>query len=145
MKSAITAVLATATLLACTPTVQPATAHNTRSPVLTGEWLILRIDGQAVHAPGYRLSFDADGQRFSAHFGCNRLFGGYSHQGDRLHFGPIAGTKMACPGNRDEERGKAALAAITHARTDAVKAPGLRLSLRDARDAVRLEAQAIAP
>ena len=38
----------------------------------------------------------ADGA-LQAFAGCNRLRGGYTVDGDRLTFGPIAGTMMACP------------------------------------------------
>ncbi|MEZ5828482.1 MAG: META domain-containing protein [Hyphomicrobiales bacterium] len=35
--------------------------------------------------------------------GCNRFFGGYAIEGDQIRIGPIASTKMGCPGKFELE------------------------------------------
>ncbi len=37
--------------------------------------------------------------RVVGHGGCNRFFGGYTLEGDRLRFSALGSTKMACPGD----------------------------------------------
>jgi heat shock protein HslJ len=59
-------------------------------------WAIVAIDGTPVGGERYSLSFTAD--RVSGQAGCNRFSGGYSAEGDRLTLGPVAATRMACPG-----------------------------------------------
>lgn len=46
----------------------------------------------------------ADGRRVAGSGGCNRLSGGYTLEGSRLKFGPMAGTMMACPQGMEQER-----------------------------------------
>lgn len=43
------------------------------------------------------LVLDAEASRVSGSSGCNRLTGTYTQDGDALTFGPLAGTRMACP------------------------------------------------
>ena len=43
------------------------------------------------------LVLDPDGRRLSGSGGCNRLLGRYELNGDRLGFGAVATTMMACP------------------------------------------------
>jgi len=67
---------------------------------LVGSWAIDRIGSDVVDpsAPAY-LSFRADGF-LSGTGGCNRLMGRVTASGSALSFGPMAGTRMACIGNR---------------------------------------------
>lgn len=46
--------------------------------------------------PVPNLTFAADG-RVSGNTGCNRFAGSYDLSGEGLRFGPLAGTRMACP------------------------------------------------
>ena len=129
-----------ATLGACAAPGQPtAQANNAYRQTLTGEWQIIRINGQPA-APDYRLSFDPAAQRFNAYFGCNRIMGGYQQQADQLNFSDVASTMMACPDNADETPGLAALAQTHHWQTAATKAPGSRLILSNQQGQVLLEA-----
>lgn len=50
---------------------------------------------QALPGTAVTLQFDAGG-RVAGSAGCNRYFGEYSTEGDGLHFGPLASTRMAC-------------------------------------------------
>jgi heat shock protein HslJ len=47
------------------------------------------------------IQFGAAGQ-VSGHSGCNRYAGPYELSGGHLRFGPLAATKMACDGERNE-------------------------------------------
>lgn len=59
-------------------------------------WSIVAIDGQPVSGERYQLQFTAD--RLSGQAGCNRFSGSYSQDGETLIVGPVASTRMACPG-----------------------------------------------
>ena len=43
------------------------------------------------------LHLNADGKQASGSDGCNRFFGVYSLEGDKLTFGMMGSTRMACP------------------------------------------------
>jgi heat shock protein HslJ len=70
----------------------PATLQDTN-------WEIITIDGGRV--PGgeqYRIGFSADG--ISGRAGCNSFSGNYRVGRDGFQAGPLAMTRMACPGQR---------------------------------------------
>jgi len=50
------------------------------------------------------LMFDADTLRVAGSGGCNRVSGRFEIDGDRLRFGPMVSTRMACPDGVDLER-----------------------------------------
>ena len=64
-------------------------------------WTLMELGGLRVepreggHDP--QLVLDPDGRRLSGSGGCNRLLGRYELNGDRLGFGAVATTMMACP------------------------------------------------
>src|SRR5688500_6699861 len=71
-------------------------------PSLIGPtWVTVELGGTPVPlAPAERqpsLQFIAGG-RIAGTDGCNRLRATYRLDGDRLTFGPVAATRMACPG-----------------------------------------------
>jgi heat shock protein HslJ len=79
-------------------------------------WKLIELGGQAVVTEGQRrephLILHREGSRVSAHGGCNRLAGSYRLNQERLTFGKLIATRMACePGFRQEARFTAALAA----------------------------------
>lgn len=49
------------------------------------------------------MRLQASTQRFYAFGGCNRMAGSYTLAGATLKFGPVAGTRMACPTGADTE------------------------------------------
>lgn len=59
-------------------------------------WSIIAIGGEAVSGDRYALRFEQG--RISGQAGCNRFSGGYSQDGETLTAGPLAMTRMACPG-----------------------------------------------
>jgi putative lipoprotein len=61
-------------------------------------WSLIELRGQALPpTPLPRLPLlEMREGRISGHSGCNRFNGSYSLQGERLSFGPAAGTRRAC-------------------------------------------------
>lgn len=78
-------------LTACASPEPPATPE-------ARSWSLVELRGQALpptplqQVPQLQLR---EG-RISGFSGCNRFTGGYTLQGERLRFGPAAGTRMAC-------------------------------------------------
>lgn len=69
------------------------------TPLRSGEWMVAELNGKKLVAPPEQrptLTFDADDKRVSGFGGCNRLTGGYEADGNKLKFGPVATTQMAC-------------------------------------------------
>ncbi|HEU0071305.1 MAG TPA: META domain-containing protein [Alphaproteobacteria bacterium] len=62
-------------------------------------WVLTKLGDTAV-APAereYFLLLDTKDQRASGFAGCNMFAGPYQLAGDKLTFGPLAMTRMACP------------------------------------------------
>lgn len=70
--------------------------------ILAGtSWRIVAIDGADVSREDrYEIQFAAN--RLSGRAGCNRFSGSYRVSSDGLQAGPLAMTRMACPGPRME-------------------------------------------
>ena len=65
------------------------------------EWRLVELGGRAAvagegPAGGAHLRFAADSGRVTGSTGCNRLAGPYTLDGDRLRFGTLVSTRMAC-------------------------------------------------
>ena len=72
---------------------------------LTGTtWRAETIVGRpAIQATASTITFEADG-RVHGQGGCNRYFGAATIDGERMSFGPLGSTKMACaPALMDQE------------------------------------------
>lgn len=141
----VVALLALAPLWACGADAQPPGAAEVGSPrdadpsgletsplaSLAGPyWRLTHLGEEPVRAPRSRreahLVFDAEAAQVAGSDGCNRLMGSYEVAGAELTFGPIGGTKMACPGVMAEaDRFGALLAQVRSWRIDA---GALRLS-----------------
>lgn len=70
------------------------------------EWVATRINGDAVKGNAPTLTIEGDRSAFRAYgsSGCNR-YTGQATLGDKsgLQFGPLASTRMACPGDTDRQ------------------------------------------
>ncbi len=67
---------------------------------LEGAWDLTEVNGKTVVAERKpTIEFDGKERRAFGFGGCNRFTGPYTQNGDRLRLGPLAATKMACPGN----------------------------------------------
>jgi heat shock protein HslJ len=64
-------------------------------------WKLVKLGDQPITpTPGARESSFAlasETHRVQGHTGCNRMMGSYTLQGNALHFGQLATTRMACP------------------------------------------------
>jgi heat shock protein HslJ len=73
----------------------------TAKPTVVGtQWRLLEVEGallppEAGSSAGLELL--AEGNRYAASAGCNRILGTYQLAGDSLRFLPGPMTKMACP------------------------------------------------
>ena len=82
------------------------------------EWRLVDIGGQPAPAgadstrhPGFTLI--AEGRKVQGSAGCNRMKGTYQLDGQKLKFGPLATTRMACPDMLTETAFLKALKATT--------------------------------
>ena len=88
------------TLGAC---AAPPTAHE---PLWGSEWRLQSIAGQAaLPQPAATLVFPQPGQAVG-HGSCNRFSGAVEIDRDRLTFGPLMSTKMACIGGASEQESR---------------------------------------
>ncbi|HEX8901642.1 META domain-containing protein [Vitreimonas sp.] len=75
--------------------VAAACASTAPEPPLSGtRWVAQSIEGAPVAYRTPTIEFAAD--RISGTGGCNRFFGGYTISGDRISFGGVGATEMAC-------------------------------------------------
>lgn len=64
--------------------------------LLAGDWVVTTLNGTAL-PKGTDVTLTFDSGRITGLAACNRYSGSYSLTGEGLSFGPIAGTRMACP------------------------------------------------
>ncbi len=97
------AVLAvTSTLGACAASAPAVTPE----PLWGSEWRLQSIAGQAaLPQPAATLVFPQPGQAVG-HGSCNRFSGVVEIDRDRLKFGPLMSTKMACIGGASEQESR---------------------------------------
>jgi heat shock protein HslJ len=71
-------------------------------------WKLKQLNGSAVVAAGRQREphfiLHPESGRVTGFGGCNSITGTYKLEGDRLSFGPLAGTMMACHGGMEAER-----------------------------------------
>ena len=114
------------------------------SPLRGTYWKLVRLGDNPVAAATKQreghLVFAADALRVSGSSGCNRVFGGFTLDGDRLSFGHMASTMMACPEGREQE--KRFTEALT--KVERYRIRGSHLELLDATGAVSARFEAVA-
>lgn len=64
--------------------------------LLAGDWVVTTLDG-TVLPKGADVTLTFDAGRIMGLAACNRYSGSYTLTGEGLSFGPMAGTRMACP------------------------------------------------
>ena len=71
-------------------------------------WKLIRLGDEPVKVteplPEPHIILHSDTKRVSGSGGCNRLMGSYVLDGQRLTFGQLAGTMMACPASMEQEQ-----------------------------------------
>ena len=78
------------------------------SQLSQNNWLLFSIRSQEVTIPEGakipQLTFDTQNMRVSGNGGCNTISGSFKVNKQNLSFGPIASTRMACPGSDVEPK-----------------------------------------
>jgi heat shock protein HslJ len=93
------------TISGCTiPSSEPVKNAAT-VPLVNTAWRLTQLGGQMISNPegpaAIGLKLESQNPRVTGFAGCNRMFGGYSLNGDELKFDELGSTKMACV---DQER-----------------------------------------
>lgn len=88
------------TISGCTiPSSEPV-ANAATVPLVNTPWRLTELGGQVISNPegpaAINLTLEAQNPRATGFAGCNRMFGGYSLNGDQLKFDQMGSTKMAC-------------------------------------------------
>jgi copper homeostasis protein (lipoprotein) len=85
----------------CAPAPSTASLENTH-------WKLMRLGTEDVTVADPQrepyLILQSDQKRVAGSGGCNRLMGSYTLDGERLTFGQMAGTLMACPQGMEQEK-----------------------------------------
>ena len=69
------------------------------TPFLDTTWKLVELGNEPIQPSGSgvpHIRFETD--RVSGNDGCNNFFGGYARDGNKLTFGLLGSTRMACPG-----------------------------------------------
>lgn len=80
----------------------------------SGKWRIVAVSGVDGLEPA-RTHAEVTQERFASTIGCNRIAGKSTFSGNKLTFGPMMATRMACPPPLDEVE-RAYLAALQNVR-----------------------------
>src|SRR5687768_14649502 len=88
------------TISGCTiPSSEPVKNAAT-VPLVNTAWRLTQLGGQMISNPegpaAIGLKLESQNPRVTGFAGCNRMFGGYSLNGDELKFDELGSTKMAC-------------------------------------------------
>lgn len=77
------------------------TAHRPNEPLINTYWKLVTLDGAPVVThENFReahLVLHQEASRLAGATGCNTLMGSYRVENERIAFGQIASTKIACP------------------------------------------------
>jgi len=83
-------------------------AAGSSVPLEKTEWKLVRLGDGAVKVEDQhrqpQLVLDAASHRVSGSGGCNRIMGGYELNGEKLTFGQMASTMMACASGMETEQ-----------------------------------------
>jgi len=94
-------------------------ARFATEPLENTYWKLTRLGAEPVFVYEQQrepsLVFYSENHRVSGSGGCNRLTGTYQLNGEEIHFGPFASTRMACPKGMDTE--EAFFVALEHVKT----------------------------
>lgn len=100
MKTWLSLIAATLTITACSTSTNERVATAAAAPLVDTQWRLTQLGEQVVPAPAganaVGLQLQAQNLRVTGFGGCNRMFGGYSLNGDQLKFDQVGATKMAC-------------------------------------------------
>jgi heat shock protein HslJ len=79
-----------------------------KHPLRGTYWKLVRLGEAPVQVSAGQaephLVFASDALQVSGSGGCNRIAGGFTLEGDRVHLGRLAATMMACPNGMQQEQ-----------------------------------------
>jgi heat shock protein HslJ len=108
-------------------------------------WKLVRLGDAPVEVTAGQaepqLVFASDALQVSGSGGCNRITGGFTLEGNRVHLGPLAGTMMACANGMEQEQ--RFLNSLNH--VERYRISGQQLELLDGSGAVLARFEAAAP
>jgi copper homeostasis protein (lipoprotein) len=108
-------------------------------------WKLIRLGEAPVELSAGQaepqLVFASDALQVSGSGGCNRIAGGFTVEGDRVHLGTLAGTRMACANGMEQEQ--RFLNSLSH--VERFRISGRQLELLDESGAVLARFEAAAP
>lgn len=88
------------TIAACASPAPERVRGAASAPLVNTQWNLAQLGDQVISgsegANAVGLKLDAQNPRVTGFGGCNRMFGGYSLNGDELKFEQVGATKMAC-------------------------------------------------
>lgn len=88
------------TIVACASPAPERVESAATAPLVNTQWRLTQLGDQVVGgsdgANAVGLQLQAQNLRVTGFGGCNRMFGGYSLDGDQLKFDQVGATKMAC-------------------------------------------------
>jgi len=101
MKTRMTTLAAAClTIAACASPAPERVRGAASAPLVNTQWNLAQLGDQVISgsegANAVGLKLDAQNPRVTGFGGCNRMFGGYSLNGDELKFEQVGATKMAC-------------------------------------------------
>ncbi|HQV93116.1 MAG TPA: META domain-containing protein [Anaerolineales bacterium] len=131
MKKLYLLIVAVFVLAACAPAA---------SASLTGEWGLVSYGSASSPTsadPSIDTSILFDAEKISGNVGCNQFNGGYSLEEDRVVFGPLVSTKMACIGAAGEQE-SAVLSLFAGATTFSLDGDTLTIASEDGASVVVL-------
>lgn len=96
-------------------------------------WVMRMVNNHTVQIPerGKELFIQfspENGNRVSGYSGCNRFMGSYETDGGAMTLGPLAGTRMACPGKEGQQPEQEVLQALQEVDSYAILGERLILS-----------------
>lgn len=112
---------------------------------LNGDWNIVKVAGKAISPANGKapfIGFDIAQGRIYGNSGCNRMMGTFNANSAKsgvLSFGPIAGTRMACPDMSIEQSILNALSEVKSYKTVAGKDLSIALCNSKGKELVLLE------
>lgn len=102
MKTRLLPMLSALTILAACADVPRSERVDSASavPLVDTQWRLTQLGDQVITSPAganaMGLQLQAQNLRLTGFAGCNRMFGGYSLNGEQLKFDQVGATKMAC-------------------------------------------------
>jgi heat shock protein HslJ len=94
------------------------------------KWSLADMNGAPQEKSPIWLEFDTTARRFNGNAGCNKVAGEYDLEGNKITFGKVISTRMACMDAGANERERAFLKLLSD-RTYSVKFEGQQLQFRD--------------